>query len=142
MFTQLIFSETVRNALKGTLRAVISVSFMIVIGIVWYMFIARKFYEKYMTYPKPSFRSIFPLILAVGLIASAISVQLPKSLGEAVIYGSLVGLVTYSVLNLVVLSVYKRWSWITALVDVIYGIIVTGLASLFLYFIFFRGRKK
>jgi len=142
MLTQLIFSETVQNALKGTLRALISTAFMIVVGIVWYMFIARKFYEKYLTYPKLSFRSIFPLILAIGFIASAISVQLPKSLGEAVIYGSLVGLVVYGVLNLVVLSVYKKWSWITALVDTLYGIIVTGLASLFLYFIFFRGKKK
>ena len=73
------------------------------------MFIAKKFYQKYITYPKPSFRSIFPLILAIGFIASAISVQLPKSLGEAVIYGSLVGLVVYGVLNLVVLAVYKKF---------------------------------
>lgn len=80
--------------------------------------------------------NIYAVILIYLVICSAISVQLPKSYTEALVYGLLVGFVIYSVFNLTSFALFN-WPLSTAIIDTIMGTINCGIASSLIYLIYF-----
>ena len=75
------------------------------------------------------------------LICSAISVQLPKSYKEAVVYGMLVGLVIYGVFNSTNFAINKDWSLKLSILDTMWGVVVCGIASSVVYLIFHKKQN-
>ena len=129
-------SETVQTSLKGTLRAFVAFVYMIAVSFLWY--IVKKRYGMHPVDKKPGVSGIIAYILVFGLVASALAVQLPKRPQEAALYGALVGTVVFGVCNLVLVAIYKKWTWWIAIANTLFGAFVCATASLILYAIFFR----
>jgi len=80
--------------------------------------------------------------LAWLLLASAISVQLPKSFNESIVYGALVGFVVYGIFNLVNYSMLKQWSISIVLMDTIWGVLNCSFAAGLIYLLYWNNKNK
>ena len=132
MYTVLIMSDTVQNSLKGFSRALTASIFLT--GVLGLFFLFWKTIPR----PKLSIKNIFILILAIGLISSALAVQLPDNSREASLYGFLVGISIFGVLGLFLISI-NFWSLFETTVVTIFGSMSTCLASLLLWKIYHSG---
>lgn len=132
MKTELIFFDSVKNSINGTIRGLIAFITLIIFDII--RFSATK------TYPK----NIFAMLLVYLIICSAIGVQLPKTYKETFVYSMLVGFVIYSVLNLYNLGFNNKVIpdntnsiIINTIINIILGTLSCILASSFIYIIYF-----
>jgi len=128
MRTELIFFDSYDQSLRGTVRGLIAFISLIVFDIIWLSLSSKIVYG---TIDKPL--NFFTAALAYLVLCSAIAVQLPNSLNEAIVYGSLVGFVTYSVFNLTSLTIFKNWPLITGIIDTIVGTINCSIAAGLIY---------
>lgn len=136
MKTELIFFDTYENGLEGTKRGLIAFISLIVFDLIWFSFM-KKYY--------PVTRSninIYSSIFVWLLLCSAIAVQIPKNMSEAILYGLLVGLVVYGIYNFTNLAILKEWNIKIAIIDTIWGIINCGIAALLIYLIYWKSINK
>jgi uncharacterized membrane protein len=136
MKTELIFFDSLESSKQGTLRGLIAIITLISLDLIWFQ-IAKllKIYTDVHT-KKMNYISAF---LSWLLICSAISVQLPKTLTEAMTYGMLVGLVVYGVWNLTNHAIMK-WPIKTIIADILWGMFVCSMASLSVFLIYHKPK--
>jgi uncharacterized membrane protein len=112
-----------------------------IIDIVWLGWIARDFYQRQLG---DFFRErvlwgaavVFYLFFIFGLLIFTVVPALrADSLGDAVIYGILFGLVTYSTYDLTNLATLKGWPFRVVVVDILWGIILSSMVSVAGFFI-------
>ena len=135
MRTELIFFDTIQESIKGTMRGFIAITTLILCDTLWFQILD---YKKEGGVTKEL--NIISALISWLLICSAISVQLPKSYNEAVVYGMLCGLVIYGVFNSTNYAINKDWSLKLSLLDTMWGIIVCGIASSVVYFVFHKKK--
>ena len=108
---------------------------MLAIDMVWLMGIGRGFYvqeigdlllEKPNLLPALAFYVIYSIGVTVIVIAPAIEAQ---SVVRALIYGLLFGLVAYGTYDLTNLAVMKGFTTKIALIDMVWGGLITGFVS-------------
>ena len=123
MKTQLFYFDGTKRSKKGTLRGLVVTIILLVVNSIMY-----KIYKKHF-----NFNIIYVLIMTI-LIASAISVQNPYNLNEALVYGGLVGGVVFGSINSVLLMTkHIQWSKKNAILSILVGISSTVLSSYVLY---------
>ncbi|MFZ6034729.1 MAG: DUF2177 family protein [Patescibacteria group bacterium] len=105
------------------------------IDMVWLGLVARNFYSKYLGYlmsPKVNWPAaiLFYLLFILGLVLFVIAPSLDKkSLGNALIYGALFGLVTYATYDLTNMATIKDWPLIVTVVDLAWGTFLAASVS-------------
>jgi len=79
---------------------------------------------------------IFYLPFIIGLITFVISPAIEKhSWLNAILFGALFGLITYSTYDLTNLATIKDWPVIVTVVDLIWGMVLSASVSLITYLI-------
>ena len=134
MKTQLIFFDNIEESRKGTLRGLVAITVLIILDMLWF---------KIMDY-SPIVTKKFNYISAIFtylLLCSAIGVQQPNSLNEAMVYGALVGFVIYGVFNGTSYSISKNWTLKIAVLDTIWGMFVMSAAATVVYYIFHKDKR-
>ena len=111
------------------------------IDMIWLGLIARNFYRENLGHLLKenvnwTAAIIFYLMFIAGMIIFVISPALEKnSWMHALIYGALFGLITYATYDLTNLATLKDWSLTVAIVDMIWGMILSASVSTISYFI-------
>ena len=124
MKSKIVYFEDTNHSWKGTLRG----------GVASLILLSN--FAIYKTYGKVI--KFMPVCIAVIiiLIASAISIQNPSTLKEAVVYGALVGLVTFGSMNMgLLMSKSGGWTRKDALIAIGVGVISSALASAVIFYI-------
>lgn len=134
MKTQLIFFDNIEESKKGTLRGLVAITVLISLDLLWFQIMD---YSPIIT-KKFNFISAFITYL---LLCSAIGVQLPNSIEEAIVYGALSGLVIYGVFNGTNYSTNKNWTLKIAILDTMWGMTVMSIAAIVVYYIFHKDKK-
>ena len=129
MKTELIFFDNIEESKKGTIRGFVCITVLIILDSLWFQIMD---YNPIVN-KKINYVSAFITYL---LLCSAISVQLPKSLKEAAVYGMLVGLVSYGVFNGTNYSINKNWTLSIAIFDTLWGMFVCSAAASVVYLVF------
>lgn len=140
MKTQLIYFDSFENSMKGTIRGLIAFITLIIIDLI--RFSLMKITNKNNNVPT----NIYSMILVYLILCSAIGVQLPSKYSEALVFGCLVGLVVYGILNFYNLSfdnkdldsiprISNLPNFINILINVFLGVISCGIASSIVYII-------
>ena len=74
------------------------------------------------------------------LLALAIAAQrTPDRYSTSLVYGMCVGLLAYGVFNATNYAILRDWPIKIAMIDTFWGITVCGLASLVVYYVFYRN---
>lgn len=136
MNTKLIFFGSLEESVKGILRGSIALITFIILSYLWYRIIAKLFYSKYYNEDISNTKKIVGYSLAVFVLISAIGVQLPSSIKEATVYGSLVGFVLYGFLNGSNLITNKKWDYKITVIDILWGVISSSILSIIVYLVF------
>jgi uncharacterized membrane protein len=106
-----------------------------VIDMAWLGFIAKDFYRKHLdgflsdqvNWPAAF---IFYLLFIVGVFTFAILPAVEKdSVRSAMILGGLFGFFTYATYDFTNLATLKNWPILVVAVDVVWGIVLTGIVS-------------
>jgi len=127
MKTELIFFDSFDESMKGTLRGFIAFISLIIFDLIWFYISSKTVYKTITKKP-----NIIAALFVYLILCSAIAVQLPKSYNEALVYGLLVGFVTYSVFNITSFAIFN-WPLSTAIIDTIMGTINCSIASSLIY---------
>jgi uncharacterized membrane protein len=105
------------------------------IDAIWLSVIARKFYQQQLgdlMLPSPNLgvAAVFYLFFAAAIVVLAVQPGLEVgSLWTAAGYGALLGLAAYGTYDITNLSTLKNWPVTLSVVDMIWGTVLTGLAS-------------
>ena len=123
---------------------IIALPAFLLIDMVWLVLVARKFYNDklgFLMRPDVNFIAafIFYLIFIVGLISFVIAPAVEKhSWTHALLYGLFFGLVTYATYDLTNLATIKDWPLLVTIVDLIWGMFVSGSVSIITYLIYMK----
>jgi uncharacterized membrane protein len=129
------------NILSLTKTYAISVAIFLLMDMVWLGVIAKDVYKKYMgnlmlAVPNWTAALVFYLLFVVGLVIFVIQPALKShSWSYALLYGAMFGFFTYMTFDLTGLAVLKGWSWQIALIDTVWGIVLSGSVSTLSYLI-------
>ena len=134
MRTQLIFFDNVDESKKGTLRGLVAISVLIILDLMWFKIMD---YSPIISKPFNYFSAAFAYLL----LCSAIGVQLPRSIQEAIVYGALVGLAIYGVYNGTNYAISKQHTLKITILDTMWGMFVMSSASIIVYYIFHKDNK-
>ena len=117
------------------------------IDMIWLGFIAKKFYRKYLggflsdrdlglygiAFWLPAI--IFYLLFIAGILIFAVFPALEKeSLTKAILFGALFGLFTYATYDLTNLATLKGWPLPIVFIEIIWGMVLSGIVSTSGYF--------
>ena len=116
MKIELSIFESPGDIYQWIVRCIIVMISLIVFDLIWFTFT-----KKY--YPISKNINYFSGIIAWLLLSLALSVQIPKSHNECIIYSSLVGLVIYGIYNFTNYTILKEWKIINVSMDLMWGII-------------------
>jgi uncharacterized membrane protein len=125
------------------LYAVALVTFF-VIDLVWLGVVARGFYQTQMghlmrTNVNWPAAIVFYLIFVTGIVLFVVGPAVERqSLGQAVLFGALFGLVTYAAYDLTNLATLEGFPLTVAVVDMIWGMVLCGSISTVTYLASFR----
>jgi uncharacterized membrane protein len=109
---------------------------LFLIDMVWLVLVARKFYSDklgYLMKPDVNFIAviIFYLIFIGGLVSFVIVPATEKhSWTHAIFNGMFFGLVAYATYDLTNLATIKDWPLVVTIVDLIWGMVLSGSVSL------------
>jgi uncharacterized membrane protein len=134
MQTKLIFFDNIEESKKGTLRGLTAITVLIILDLIWFKIMD---YSPIITKKFNYFSAIFTYIL----LCSAIGVQLPNSVEEAIVYGALLGFVIYGVFNGTNYTLNKNWTVKIAVLDTMWGMFVMSAAATVVYYIFHKNNK-
>nr|WP_305112955.1 DUF2177 family protein [Shinella lacus] len=110
------------------------VSFL-AIDAIWLGVVAREFYEEQLgdlMLPSPNFAvaAVFYLFFAAAIVVLAVWPGLEaRSLWTAAGYGAVLGLAAYGTYDITNLSTLKNWPISLSIVDMIWGTVLTAIAS-------------
>lgn len=128
------------NILKVFIFTFIS---FLAIDLVWLGVLAKDIYQKHIGFllaPKPNWVAaiVFYLLYVAGVLFFASYPAYKTGLVKnAVIYGALLGLLTYGTYDLTNLAVLKNWPLQITIIDLIWGTFLTASVSYF-GFLFFK----
>ncbi len=117
----------------------IALPVFLVIDLVWLGLVAKSFYAKHLGFlmrPDPNWIAaiIFYLLFVIGLVHFVITPALEKSsLTDALLFGALFGLVTYSTYDLTNLATIKDWPLVVTCVDLVWGTTLSAALSAITY---------
>lgn len=115
-----------------------------IIDMVWLGLVAKNFYSKQIGFLTKTdinwFAAIlFYLLFIVGIVVFVVTPALEKkSWINALIFGALFGLITYSTYDLTNLATIKNWPLIVTVVDLIWGTVLAGSVSVISFFVAVR----
>ena len=121
---------------------IIALPAFLLVDMAWLVLVARKFYNEklgYLMRPDVNYIAafIFYLFFIAGLISFVIAPAVEKqSWINALLYGIFFGLVTYATYDLTNLATIKDWPIIVTIVDLVWGMVLSGSVSLLTYLIF------
>ncbi len=107
----------------------------LIIDLIWLGFVAKDLYRRQLAnllsenvnWPAAI---IFYLLFVAGVFLFAIAPAIEKqSFSHAVIYGALFGFFTYATYDLTNLATLKGWPVKIVFIDIIWGMVLTGLVS-------------
>lgn len=119
----------------------VTVPIFFLIDLTWLGVIAKGVYRKYMGHlmlatPNWTAAIVFYLLFIVGLIIFVINPALKNhSWSYALLYGALFGFFTYMTFDLTSLAVLKGWPWQIVIIDIIWGMVLSGSVSVASYLI-------
>lgn len=105
------------------------------IDAIWLGFLARKFYQEQLgdlMLPSPNFAvaAVFYLFFPAAIVVLAVRPGLEAgSLWTAAGYGAVFGLAAYGTYDMTNLSTLKNWPVSLTIVDMIWGTVLTAIAS-------------
>ena len=108
----------------------------IVIDLIWLGWVARPYYVSKMgalLLDKPNLIVAFAFyaLFGIGIVFFAVIPSVKSdSLAMALGYGALFGFFAYATYDLTNLAVIRNWSVELALVDIVWGTVLTGIAAL------------
>jgi len=98
---------------------------------------AKRFYSKqigHLMAKTPDWTAVvlFYLLFAVGVTALVVSPALKNGwpLGKIFLTGAVLGLITYGTYDLTNQATLKNWPYLVTVIDLIWGTLLTGTASL------------
>jgi uncharacterized membrane protein len=121
---------------------IIALAAFLLADMAWLVLVARKFYSEklgYLMRPDVNFIAafIFYLIFIGGLVSFVIAPAVEKqSWMHALLYGIFFGLVTYATYDLTNMATIKDWPMIVTIIDLVWGMVLSGSVSLVTYLIF------
>ena len=110
-----------------------------IIDFLWLGIVARKFYQKtigFMMADKPNLIAavIFYVLFAIGLNIFVINSNIKShSFNNLVLRAALFGLFSYATFDLTSQAVFKKWPVLITVVDMLWGVVLTTLASMIIY---------
>ncbi len=119
----------------------IALPVFLAIDLVWLGLVAKSFYARQLGFlmrPDPNWTAaiIFYLLFVVGLVHFVITPALEKqSLMDALLFGALFGLITYSTYDLTNLATIKGWPLVVTCVDLLWGMTLSAAISGITYLI-------
>ena len=120
----------------------ISVPVFFVIDLFWLGLVARPFYNRHLGYilrekvlwvPAVVFYLFFLLGLVWFVIMPAVA---SHSLRKAILLGIFFGFITYQTYELTNFALVKDWPFIVVLVDIVWGMFLSGVVSAVTYWIY------
>lgn len=112
----------------------------LVIDYIWLKYIALSFYREQIGHlmldkPNLGIALLFYLFYVVGVVVLAVNPALEKGQWTtAVLYGGLLGFVAYGTYDITNLATLKSWPPIVAIVDIIWGTVLTASVAAIAYF--------
>ncbi len=113
----------------------------LLIDFIWLKYIALSFYRSNIGHlmtdkPNLTIAGLFYLFYVVGVVILAVNPALEKQQWTlAVLYGGLLGLVAYGTYDITNLATLKNFPPIVAVVDMIWGTVLTASVATFSYFV-------
>ncbi len=113
----------------------------LLIDFIWLKYIALSFYRSnigHLMTDKPNLvvAGLFYLVYVVGVVILAVNPALEKqSWTLAMLYGGLLGLVAYGTYDITNLATLKNFPPIVAIVDMIWGTVLTASVATISYFV-------
>lgn len=113
----------------------------LLIDFIWLKYIALSFYRSnigHLMTDKPNLvvAGVFYLVYVVGVVILAVNPALEKqSWTLAMLYGGLLGLVAYGTYDITNLATLKNFPPIVAVVDMIWGTVLTASVATISYFV-------
>lgn len=110
------------------------------IDFIWLKYIALSFYREQIGHlmldkPNLGIALLFYLFYVVGVVVLAVNPALEKGQWTtAVLYGGLLGFVAYGTYDITNLATLKTWPPIVAVVDMIWGTVLTASVAVIAYF--------
>jgi uncharacterized membrane protein len=120
---------------KAAVLYFLTVPVFFAIDMVWLGLIARKFYARrigHLMAPKVQWAPalIFYFLFIAGILVFAVLPALEKgSWGKAVLSGALFGLFTYATYDLTNLATLRDWPLLVTVIDLVWGMVLTGAVS-------------
>ena len=114
------------------------------IDLIWLGFVARKLYVHYIgsflrTPPNWPVAFLFYGLFICGLLYYAVEPAIAeKSIKKAAYAGAIFGFFTYMTYDLTNLATLKNWPYQIAIIDIIWGIVLSASVSLISTFIYLR----
>ncbi len=115
---------------------------LLIIDAVWLSTMSKAFYAKHLgglMAPNPVWAAagIFYIIYTIGVVFFVVTPAIAGSLPawQVVLRGALFGLVAYATYDLTNQATLANWSTIVTVVDLIWGAVLTGVASVIAYLI-------
>ena len=110
------------------------------IDLFWLGFFARGFYQQHLGHlmgdPNWIAAVAFYLMFVGGILNFVIIPSFEKkSLSYAMVYGTLFGFFTYATYDLTNLATLKDWPKIVVVVDIVWGMALTGAVSVFGFYV-------
>ncbi len=134
-------SDFTMPIMKWVIAYILTTVVFFAIDLTWLGLVAKSFYNKHLGHLMAdkviwSAAIIFYLLFIVGIFLFVIAPAVAKqSWYHALIYGALFGLFTYATYDLTNLATLKDWPMRIVLVDILWGMLLTGIVSLAGYFI-------
>jgi uncharacterized membrane protein len=119
----------------------ITLPVFLAVDMLWLGFIAKNMYTKYLGFlMKPDVNwgaaLLFYLLYILGLVVFVITPALEKqSWVQALLMGALFGLIAYATYDLTNLATVKDWPIIVTVIDLCWGMVLSGVVSLISFFI-------
>jgi uncharacterized membrane protein len=133
--------ERIMPFIKILLLYALTVPVFFAVDMVWLGLVAKPFYKKYIGHLMSAQVNwaaalVFYFLFIVGILVFAVLPAVQKgSLGKAILYGMLFGFFTYATYDLTNLATMKDWPLIITVVDILWGIVLTGTVSAVSYWI-------
>ena len=111
------------------------------IDFVWLKYVALKFYQSNIGHlmsdkPNLAIAGLFYLVYIVGVVVLAVNPAIEKQQWWlAFVLGGLLGLVAYGTYDITNLATLKGWPAIVAIVDIVWGTLLTGTIATISYWV-------
>lgn len=112
-----------------------------VVDMVWLGIVSRSFYRSqlgHLLLEKPNWAAaiIFYMLFVVGILIFAVLPAVDAGeVQKAIIYGALFGFFTYATYDLTNFATLKDWPFTIVVVDIVWGIVLSGTVATASYFI-------